>query len=237
MLLFIPAIHRCSAHAIRSFSLLLRACSAATGYMVQEFFSLPAYPGYSPNPVEAVSSVPAEGLLQIVAFLSWVEISSNKGKFSMTTMFEDGRAPGDLGFDPLKFGENKETRARLELAELKNGRLAMLAFSGMIHQVCSKPQPQQAASCNHIVIITPTPSTLLTTRLFLFFAFATDLRDGQAALRFAGRDLRAAVRPWCVMISMVQLVWRSVQSSRYKRVSSDAARRVGYKRGKQTLLN
>ena len=128
--------------------------------MVQEFFSLPAYPGYSPNPVEAVSSVPAEGLLQIVAFLSWVEISSNKGKFSMTTMFEDGRAPGDLGFDPLKFGENKETRARLELAELKNGRLAMLAFSGMIHQVCSKPQPQQAASCNHIVIITPTPSTL-----------------------------------------------------------------------------
>ena len=42
----------------------------------------------------------------------------------MTTMFEDGRAPGDLGFDPLKFGENKETRARLELAELKNGRLA-----------------------------------------------------------------------------------------------------------------
>ena len=109
--------------------------------MVQEFFSLPAYPGYSPNPVEAVSSVPAEGLLQIVAFLSWVEISSNKGKFSMTTMFEDGRAPGDLGFDPLKFGDNAATKERLAMAELKNGRLAMLAFSGMIHQtfVTGKP--------------------------------------------------------------------------------------------------
>ena len=238
MLLFIPAIHRCSAHAIRSFSLLLRACSAATGYMVQEFFSLPAYPGYSPNPVEAVSSVPAEGLLQIVAFLSWVEISSNKGKFSMTTMFEDGRAPGDLGFDPLKFGENKETRARLELAELKNGRLAMLAFSGMIHQVRKGTNAAAAAEaascCNHQSAHLPLYSPLAC---FSFSLFATDLRDGQAALRFAGRDLRAAVRPWCVMISMVQLVWRSVQSSRYKRVSSDAARRVGYKRGKQTLLN
>ena len=53
----------------------------------------------------------------------------------MSDMFEAGRAPGDLGFDPLKFGDNTATRARLELAELKNGRLAMLAFSGMIHQV------------------------------------------------------------------------------------------------------
>ena len=60
----------------------------------------------------------------------------------MMDMFEDkSRVPGDLGFDPLKFGENKETRARLEMAELKNGRLAMIAFSGMIHQtfVTGKP--------------------------------------------------------------------------------------------------
>ena len=114
---------------------------ASTGYMIQEFFSLPNYPGYSSNPVEAVSSVPQAGLLQIVVFISWLEFVSNKGKFTMSNMFEDGRAPGDLGFDPLKFGENKATRARLELAELKNGRLAMLAFSGMIHQtfVTGKP--------------------------------------------------------------------------------------------------
>ena len=109
--------------------------------MAQELFSLPAYPGYSPNGVEAFSSVPAEGLGQILIFMAWLEIIGNKGKYTMSEMFTDGRAPGDLGFDPLKFGENKETRARLEMAELKNGRLAMLAFSGMIHQtfVTGKP--------------------------------------------------------------------------------------------------
>merc|ERR1719197_1794543 len=114
---------------------------ASTGYMAQEFFSLPSYPGYSSNPIEAVSSVPAEGLLQIILAISYLQVVSNKGKFSMTDMFQDGRAPGDLGFDPLKFGDNSATRARLELAELKNGRLAMLAFSGMIHQtfVTGKP--------------------------------------------------------------------------------------------------
>ena len=115
---------------------------ASTGYVMQEFFSLPSYPGYSPNPVEAFSSVPAEGLAQIVIFMGWLEIIGNKGKYSMSEMFADpARAPGNLGFDPLKFGANAATRERLEMAELKNGRLAMLAFSGMIHQtfVTGKP--------------------------------------------------------------------------------------------------
>ena len=115
---------------------------AATGYLFQEFFGIPGYPGYDANPVTAFSSVPPEGLLQIAATVSLVEIVSNDGKFTMMDMFEDpAREPGNLGFDPLKFGENPDTRARLEMAELKNGRLAMLAFSGMIHQtfVTGKP--------------------------------------------------------------------------------------------------
>jgi len=120
-----------------------RICMLATvGYIVQEFIGLPNYPGYSANPVEAFSAVPSEGLLQIVIFMGWLEVIGNKGKYNMMNMFEDpARVPGDLGFDPLKFGENKESRARLEMAELKNGRLAMLAFSGMIHQtfVTGKP--------------------------------------------------------------------------------------------------
>ena len=109
---------------------------------IRDSFSLPGYPGYSPNAVEAFSSVPSEGLLQILFFVSWFEVWSNKGKFTMMNMFEDPkRVPGDLGIDPLKFGENAATRDRLEMAELKNGRLAMLAFSGMIHQtfVTGKP--------------------------------------------------------------------------------------------------
>ena len=60
--------------------------------------------------------------------------------------FEDKeRVPGNVGFDPLKFGENKETRERLEMAELKNGRLAMLAFSGMLHQVFVTGKPVLAS--------------------------------------------------------------------------------------------
>ena len=53
--------------------------------------------------------------------------------------------PGNLGFDPLKFGENTATRERLEMAELKNGRLAMLAFSGMLHQVFVTGEPVLAS--------------------------------------------------------------------------------------------
>merc|ERR1711988_1586175 len=72
---------------------------ASTGYIAQEFFSLPSYPGYSPNAVEAASSVPSEGLAQIVIFMGWLEIIGNNGKYSMSEMFADPeREPGNLGF-------------------------------------------------------------------------------------------------------------------------------------------
>jgi len=120
-----------------------RVCMlASTGYIAQEMFSLPNYPGYSANPVEAFNSVPTEGLLQIVIFMGWLEVISNNGKYSMSEMFEDpAREPGNLGFDPLKFSDNAATKEQLQMAELRNGRLAMLAFSGMIHQtfVTGKP--------------------------------------------------------------------------------------------------
>ena len=61
-------------------------CRAATGYFMQEFIGLPNYPGYTPNPVEAFSSVPAEGLAQIALFLSFLEITMNKGKFTQFDM-------------------------------------------------------------------------------------------------------------------------------------------------------
>lgn len=117
---------------------------AATGFLAQEFIALPNYPGATPNAVEAFSSVPAEGLWQIFAFICWCEVILNKGNYTQATMFADkSRVPGNVGFDPMKFGDTTDTasRANLEMAELKNGRLAMLAFSGMLHQtfVTGKP--------------------------------------------------------------------------------------------------
>lgn len=41
---------------------------------------------------------------------------------------------GDFSFDPLKLGANPANLAKYKINELKNGRLAMLAFSGIITQ-------------------------------------------------------------------------------------------------------
>jgi hypothetical protein len=49
-----------------------------------------------------------------------------------------GQAPGDLGWDPLNLkSEDPEIYARVQLRELKNGRLAMIAIAGMLIQVGS----------------------------------------------------------------------------------------------------
>ena len=59
---------------------------AATGYMVQEFFQIPGYPGYSPNAVEAFSSVPPEAFGQIFGAIAILEYKIADGKYSMMTM-------------------------------------------------------------------------------------------------------------------------------------------------------
>lgn len=45
-----------------------------------------------------------------------------------------GAAPGDLGWDPLNLRpEDPETWEKVQLRELKNGRLAMLSIAGMLY--------------------------------------------------------------------------------------------------------
>ena len=63
---------------------------ASVGMVAPEFFTLPNYPGATPNPVEAFSSVPSEGIAQIFLFMAWLELYYfNKGNWTMMTMFED----------------------------------------------------------------------------------------------------------------------------------------------------
>ena len=68
-------------------------------------------------------------LFMALLFVGTFETIGFSQIYSMTEGSD--REPGDFGFDPLGFA--KKDKARLELAEIKNGRLAMLGFSGMIH--------------------------------------------------------------------------------------------------------
>ena len=50
--------------------------------------------------------IPPESLGQIALAIGLVEVFSHKGKITPVDMFEDGRKPGEFGFDPLGFGKN-----------------------------------------------------------------------------------------------------------------------------------
>jgi len=69
------------------------------------------------GPYSALVTTPRLGLLQIILVASIIEVST--GGYV-------GRVPGDLGFDPLGLSENG-IDPNLAIAELKNGRLAMIA--------------------------------------------------------------------------------------------------------------
>lgn len=142
---------------------------ATVGMIAPELFSIPGVPGFDANPVTACSTVPGDVLIQVVGTMAWAEIYFNKGKFTKEEMcvtatvhvflctdfslrhaldgrFADpSRKPGNVGFDPLKFAKNAKAYERLEMNELKNGRLAMLAFSGMLHQVFVTGKPVLAS--------------------------------------------------------------------------------------------
>ena len=51
-----------------------------------------------------------EPMLQLILGMGFIEWGLNKGKMTSLDMFEDGRAPGDFGFDPM--GLMKPVRKR-----------------------------------------------------------------------------------------------------------------------------
>lgn len=113
-----------------------RAAMLATlGFTVQQFATIPGYQHVDDSNL-APTVVGVSAMLQIVFWMGVLEFWTNKGNVTMETMFSDpARVPGNLGFDPMGLGAGKseEEYAKLQLNEIKNGRLAMLAIGGMIH--------------------------------------------------------------------------------------------------------
>jgi hypothetical protein len=111
-----------------------RVCMLAfTGMIAQELVCLPQFQNGA-TPVDDFFVVPAAGLWQVFFAIGAVEFFSNGFKLTPGDMFSDGREAGDFGFDPLGCGKDPAALARRRLVEVKNGRLAMIAFGGVIHQ-------------------------------------------------------------------------------------------------------
>ncbi|CAK0826736.1 unnamed protein product, partial [Prorocentrum cordatum] len=112
-----------------------RVCMLATvGFATQQYAT---FPGMQPTE-NALNAVYTEtnGLITLIFLAGYIESQTYGGKVTMLDMFEGGenKVPGDFNFGSgfLKGKTDKEVYD-MKLKELNNGRLAMLAFGGMVH--------------------------------------------------------------------------------------------------------
>eukprot|EP00187_Rhodella_violacea_P020429 CAMPEP_0184719118 /NCGR_PEP_ID=MMETSP0314-20130426/8123_1 /TAXON_ID=38298 /ORGANISM="Rhodella maculata, Strain CCMP 736" /LENGTH=209 /DNA_ID=CAMNT_0027182965 /DNA_START=79 /DNA_END=708 /DNA_ORIENTATION=- len=112
-----------------------RVCMlAALGIIVSEVYRFPFYSGAPKLATEAHDYFVKFGSLnQVLTFAGFFEVIGFMA--IVQTMKGSGRRPGDFGFDPLKMASTEEKFKKMQLSELKNGRLAMIAVGGMIHQM------------------------------------------------------------------------------------------------------
>lgn len=108
------------------------AMLAVAGFVVPEFVRIPGEQ-FSfeaiPKVIDAHDALP-DSMIQIFGWISFLEAVSFP---ALANMNEFDRAPGDFGFDPLKLYPKDPTKQKeMQLKELKNGRLAMIAIGGMV---------------------------------------------------------------------------------------------------------
>lgn len=110
------------------------AMLGVVGFIATQYFQLP-------GEVHQVTAVAAHdvhlksgALIQLNFWISLFEIISTKAVVEM--LQGSGRQPGYFGFDPLKFSEGKSdaVKRKYQENEIQNGRLAMLAFGGIVTQ-------------------------------------------------------------------------------------------------------
>mmetsp|Transcript_13660 Transcript_13660/g.19101 ORF Transcript_13660/g.19101 Transcript_13660/m.19101 type:complete len:206 (-) Transcript_13660:236-853(-) len=94
-----------------------------------------------PEAYEGLTSVTAHDALvkqgAMGQMFLWIGLAEVVNTIALQQMLNgSGKEPGDFGLDPIGFldGKSDEQVTRMKLRELKNGRLAMLAFSGVITQ-------------------------------------------------------------------------------------------------------
>ena len=106
---------------------------AALGFVVQQFITLPGMTHVDDSNL-APEAAGISAMLQIVFGIGILEFWSNNGKVTMEDMFEDpARVPGEFGFDPMGLGKgkSKEEMEKLQLSEIKNGRLVSHLFGSV----------------------------------------------------------------------------------------------------------
>jgi len=110
------------------------AMLAFVGTLAQQAYQFPWYKGAPTTLVGAHDHFVTTALAQILLFTSAFEIVAGVPA-AIQTVRGSGRLPGYYGFDPLGlWGKDEASRKRMELAEVKNGRLAMIAMLALWHQ-------------------------------------------------------------------------------------------------------
>merc|ERR1719198_1708418 len=109
-----------------------RVCMLATiGMIVPHFYTLPQYKGLTVLTAHE-ALVKTGAMQQLLIFIGLFE--TVVGIPAAWATIKGERAAGDFAFGTAFIPEDPALYKRKKLSELKNGRLAMLAFSGMVTQ-------------------------------------------------------------------------------------------------------